>query len=120
MGRDRLAVVAMAMELAAARAGVAADPHALAPRHAVLESAADLGEESRLQPRVDEGVRVALDDPMVDAVAAAIFGDAHLVVAVPAVIAMARLDEDISAGFVDLDEPAAILRAQHIRHDEHR
>src|SRR6185312_12977058 len=80
MGTDRLGIVAMAMQLAAARSGVAADAHHLAPGDAILEGAADLREEARLQPAVDEGIGIGLDQPMIDAVIPAVFGDAHLIV----------------------------------------
>src|SRR5438876_2881116 len=106
------------MRLAAARAGVAAEPHALAARDRVLKGLADLREQPRAQPTVDEARSILVDDPMVDAVAPAVFGDAHLVVGRHLVIAVAGLRESLATGLINLDQPAAIPGAQHVRHHE--
>src|SRR5438876_1238048 len=106
MRGDHLAVVTVAMRLAAARAGVAADPHALAARDRVLKGLADLREQPRAQPTVDEARGILVDDPMVDAIAPAVLGNAHLVVRGHLVLAVAGLDESFAAGLIDLDQPA--------------
>src|SRR5260370_40612122 len=55
---------------------------------------------------------------MVDAIAPAVFGDAHLVVGRHLVIAVAGLHESLATGLIKLDQPAAVPGAQHVWHHE--
>src|ERR1700730_17535270 len=120
IGGDGLRIVAMAVQLAAPYAVVTADAHAFAPRDLILEGATDLGEEAGRHPGVDERHRVLFDEPVIDAIGAAVFGNAHLVIGGDVVIAVAGLDEQIAAGAVDVDEALAIAGAQHVGTNQHR
>src|SRR5690348_18497478 len=97
MRGDHLAVVAVAVRFAAARAGVATDPQALAARDRVLKGLADLREQSCAQPPVDESCGILVDDRMIDTIAPAVCGDANYVVGRHLDITVAGLHESRSA-----------------------
>src|SRR6185312_306385 len=94
IGDDRFGIVAMAVQLAAARALIATDAQPLAPGDRVLIGALDLGKEPTPEPALDEIDHVGLDQPMVDAVAAAVFRNPRLVIGGHVVVPVLGLDED--------------------------
>ena len=69
---------------------------------------------------MQERLGLLVDDPVVDAIGAAVLGDAHLVVGTDVVDARPGRHERLAACFVDVDKVPAIVGAQHIGHDEDR
>src|SRR5450755_3186289 len=108
------------MKLAAALAKIAADAQPLPFRDAVLKRAADLRKHAPRDTSLQQRLGIAVDDPVVDAVGAPMFGYAHLVVGADVVDPRTWRHELLTTSFVHSHEVATFISTQHVRHEQDR
>ena len=110
----------MPVKFAAALALIAANTQPFPTGDAVLECLGYLGQQPLFDAVVQQRFGGLVDDPMVDAICAAVFRYAHLVVGADVVDPGSGRHESLTARSKYRDEIATIGCAQYVRDQEHR